>query len=260
MAGMAAYLQNQLRSHLFRTASFAKPGALYIALFVGGVEVSGGGYQRVNLPPGDANWSAEATDGQTKNLVDVVFGSPTTLWGQVNEFAIFDALTAGNMLFGRTAITPKNVNAGDGPPSFPAGWITIDVDTAGVLGAYLQNQLRAHIFRTGSFAKPAVLAIALYAGAAEVSGGNYARIALNPGDANWSAEVTDGQTKNSATITFNPPTATWGAPVDNMAIFDALAGGNLLFGPKPLLNPKNIGNGDPGPQFDVGTLSIDFDI
>src|SRR3972149_4252036 len=83
---------------------------------------------------------------------------------------------------------------------------------------YLEGQIRAHIFRTASFTKPTVLAVALYTaapgdagGGTEVSGGSYARVQRDPLDANWTAaSATDGLTGNAADITFPTPTANWG--------------------------------------------------
>ena len=64
------YLENKLIDHLFRAGTFAKPTALWVALFTGspadaggGTEVTGGSYARVNLAPSDTNW--RATQGGT---------------------------------------------------------------------------------------------------------------------------------------------------------------------------------------------------
>src|SRR5688500_13817999 len=83
---------------------------------------------------------------------------------------------------------------------------------------YLEVELRKHIFRTGSFTKPTVLAVGLFTaapsdsgGGTEVSGGSYARVQRDPLDANWTgASATDGLTDNAADIVFPAPTANWG--------------------------------------------------
>lgn len=108
---------------------------------------------------------------------------------------------------------------------------------------YAENQVVDHIFRTSSFTKPTTLAVALFttapsdaAGGTEVTGGSYARVALNPLNTNWNATQggtagassgTGGLTDNATAITFAAPTANWGA-VTAMGIFDATSGGNLL--------------------------------
>lgn len=129
---------------------------------------------------------------------------------------------------------------------------------------YLEGQIRAHIFRTATFAKPTVIAIALFTaapgeagGGTEVSGGSYARVSLNPLDANWSApDTTGGQTANLSAITFPTPTANWGT-ITHFGIFDAAAAGNLLFY-GPLSTPRVVANGDPAPLFAIGALSVTF--
>ena len=127
---------------------------------------------------------------------------------------------------------------------------------------YLEVELRKHIFRTGSFTKPTVLAVALYTvtpsdsgGGTEVTGGAYARVSVNPLDANWSgASATDGLTDNVAAITFPVPTANWGTVVA-FGIFDAATAGNLLVW-GPISPSKTINNGDPAPAFAAGALDV----
>jgi hypothetical protein len=129
---------------------------------------------------------------------------------------------------------------------------------------YLEGQIRAHIFRTASFTKPAALHIGLFTGApsdsgggTEVAGGAYARVARAPLDANWTAaSSTDGITTNAAAIVFPAPTANWGT-VSHFAIFDASSGGNMLFHGE-LSQTRVINNGDAAPEFAAGALSITF--
>lgn len=124
---------------------------------------------------------------------------------------------------------------------------------------WLEVEIRKHLFRTGSMAKPNSLEIALYTaapgetgGGTEVSGGSYARVARNPDDANWTAvNSTSGHTDNAAAITFPTPTANWGVVVG----FGVFLDGNLaVYG--SLDTPKTVNNGDPAPTFAIGALSI----
>jgi len=133
---------------------------------------------------------------------------------------------------------------------------------------YLEGQLRAHIFRTASFTKPTVLAVALHtanpadtgAGAEVANAGGYARVARNPLDANWTAaSATDGVTDNAAAITFPSPVgANWGV-VTHFGIWDSAtygAGNLICYG--TLTTPKTINDGDAAPSFAIGTLDITF--
>jgi hypothetical protein len=124
---------------------------------------------------------------------------------------------------------------------------------------YLQDQIRKHLFRTGTFAKPTVLAIALHtanpgdAGGSEVTGGTYGRVPLNPLDANWSAGTpTDGTTVNLAVIQFAVPTAPWGT-VTHVSCWDSVSGGNMLLY-ATLGAPKVVDIGT-DTKFQIGTLA-----
>jgi hypothetical protein len=134
---------------------------------------------------------------------------------------------------------------------------------------YLEGELRKHIFRTGSFTKPSVLAIALLTAApndastgatiTEVANSNgYARQTLNPLDANWSAaSSTDGLTDNVSAITFPTATGSWGT-ITHVAILDSAthgAGNVLFYG--TLAVSKTVSSGDVF-KFNAGDLDITF--
>lgn len=132
---------------------------------------------------------------------------------------------------------------------------------------YLENQLVDHIFRTSSFTKPSVLAIALVTSAAndsqtgatisEVPDSNsYARVQLNPLDANWAAPVGgDGVTSNLAAIEFPQATGPWGTVV-GLAILDSAThgAGNVLFWGNFAEN-KTVGTDD-SVTIDIGNLTV----
>src|SRR3990167_4285513 len=100
MSAASDYLEDKIRTHIYRTGSFTKPTVLGHALYTaapgeagGGTEVTGGSYARVDRPPLDANWTAaSATDGLTDNAADIVFPAPTANWGQITHFAQLDAV------------------------------------------------------------------------------------------------------------------------------------------------------------------------
>jgi hypothetical protein len=135
---------------------------------------------------------------------------------------------------------------------------------------YLENKLIDHLFRAGTFAKPAGLFIGLLTaaptdagGGTEVSGGSYARAALAPSDTNWKATQggttgassgTTGLTSNAVAITFPAPTANWGT-VTHFGIYDAASAGNLLIW-DALTAARTILNADPAPSFGPDALQI----
>ena len=106
--GFSQYLENAQLNWLKGTAFPAAPANLFFALFTtppangvtaGSVEVSGGSYARPSLVAsttiGVPSGAAPAT---SVSIAAVTFVSPTASWGTVTGWAVFDAVTAGNML------------------------------------------------------------------------------------------------------------------------------------------------------------------
>jgi hypothetical protein len=137
------YLENLIIDHLFRTRTWTKPAALYVALFTsgpsdsgGGTEVTGGAYARVAFAPLDTNWNAtqggtsgnsSGTTGLTSNALAITFPAPTANWGTVSHFGLFDAVTGGNLLVWDALVATRTILSGDPAPSFPVGALQITV-------------------------------------------------------------------------------------------------------------------------------------
>lgn len=134
---------------------------------------------------------------------------------------------------------------------------------------YLEGEIRKHYARSGSWTKPSVLAVALItaatsdadtgASANEVPNSNaYARTALNPSDANWTAaSATDGLTDNASDITFPTATGSWGT-ITHIRMVDSTthgAGNCTMHG--ALAASKAVGTGDIF-KFVAGALDITF--
>jgi len=129
MAGsLTDFSENELLDHILGTGSFTSPTNVYSSLFTvaptdagGGTEVTGGSYARV-ITAFDA-----AASGATANTANVNFPSATAGWGTVVAFAIFDAITAGNMLFWGDLTVSKVVNSGT-QARFLAGDVDLTLD------------------------------------------------------------------------------------------------------------------------------------
>lgn len=122
MASMTTFLKGEYIKHTFRSGSMTKPSALYVALFVGATEVSGGSYARVAHGPSDATWTDQSVgNGRTANIGAITFPAPTAVWGAVTGFKVFDASTGGNELVAGSLTTTKTVNNGDPAPTFADG-------------------------------------------------------------------------------------------------------------------------------------------
>lgn len=136
---------------------------------------------------------------------------------------------------------------------------------------YLEKQWASHIFGSGTYTKPSVIAIALCRNAPtdaqtgatipEVSNANaYARQTLNPSSTNWLDPIlADGNCGNLQTITFPADTtADWGW-VSGVAICDSATygAGNVLF-QGTLTTPKLVQVGDQM-VFSVSGITVQLD-
>jgi hypothetical protein len=114
MANMSDFLENKVLDHCLGTTSWVKPDSVYVALFTtalgdtgGGTEVSGGGYSRQQ-----ATFSAAAL-GSTSNSGDITFPIASGSWGTVTHIGIYDAATAGNMLWWGQLSAAKTIDTND---------------------------------------------------------------------------------------------------------------------------------------------------
>jgi hypothetical protein len=145
MAAMSDYLENKLVDHIFRGISFTAPTTMYLGLLTvapsdigDGTEVTGGSYARVANNPLYSTWKgtnnevtnvpSSGTSGTTSNAGIITFPAPTANWGVVTHFAIYDASSAGNLLFWGALSITKTINNGDSAPSFASSALTIQLD------------------------------------------------------------------------------------------------------------------------------------
>lgn len=128
MAGLSTFTINKIRDHIYRTATWSKPAALYVSLhegdpgLTGANEVSEGWYARVQRNPGDANWD-DVADGVAELIAALAFGNPTGMSGSiiVTHVGVWDASTSGNFIQGGALTQSKTINNGDAAPEFEAG-------------------------------------------------------------------------------------------------------------------------------------------
>ena len=114
MAAFSNYLENALINGTLRATSYTAPTTVYVGLFTddptdagSGTEVSGNAYARVSAT------FAAPSNGAAATNADVQFPQATGTWGTVTHFAIFDALTTGNMLYHGALTTSKTIEIGD---------------------------------------------------------------------------------------------------------------------------------------------------
>lgn len=103
-------------------------GPYYLALFTtapsetgGGTEVSGGAYARQAVTFG------APSGGSMKNSAAIEFPTATANWGTATAWGLFDAATAGNLIWYGDIDTPKELLSGD-IYRINAGSLTLTMD------------------------------------------------------------------------------------------------------------------------------------
>ena len=228
MAAQSDYLRTKLLNFLDGTA-YSPPATVYLGLFVtpvnsdgSGTEVAGGGYARQALTfaaasAGSIATSASATFAPLDSAeANTVFG-----WG------IFDASSAGNLLFYGNVATPIQVAANTNLV-IDAGAITISRPTGSAMTEYLTNAWLDKVLRNQAFSAPAAVYLGMLTvapdddgtGGTEVAGGGYARQAQG--------FTVSSDTAVGAIVSFVPLDSAEANAVVAHGWWDAASAGNLL--------------------------------
>jgi hypothetical protein len=131
MAGKSTTYEARTLEYNLGLSAPASPSGTYLALFTvaptdssaGTGEVSGGGYARQAI-----TWGATSGGSPTSvsNSATITFPTATASWGTIVAFAVFDAATAGNIIYWGT-LTSVTVNASN-QVVVNAGSLTITED------------------------------------------------------------------------------------------------------------------------------------
>lgn len=116
MAALSDHAENLLLNFLMTSGTATRPTAWYVGLFTaapndagGGTEVSGNGYSRQAV-----SWdTASGTGGTTSNSTAETFTASGGNWGTITHIGIFDASSAGNLLWHGSLTASKTINDGD---------------------------------------------------------------------------------------------------------------------------------------------------
>lgn len=114
MSAASDFLENKLLDHSLATTAYTAPAAVYVGLFTSdptdagtGTEVSGGSYARQS-----ATFSA-ASGGSASTSATITFPSATANWGTITHIGLYDASSAGNLLYHGAVTTSKTIETGD---------------------------------------------------------------------------------------------------------------------------------------------------
>jgi len=134
MAGSKSdFLELELLDQMLGALAYTAPATLYIGLYTvaptdagGGTEVTGGSYVRKSVTNNKTTWTAAAA-GAVSNAIEITFVGATASWGTVVAFGIFDAESAGNLLYWADLTTNKTIDSGD-TAKFAVGDLNISED------------------------------------------------------------------------------------------------------------------------------------
>ena len=127
---LSNYTENAILDHITGDSAFAMP-TVWVGLSTanpgetasGLAEPSGGSYARVAV----AGLWAAAANGSKSNDTEIAFPTATGSLGTITYFALFDADTAGNMLWYGILTQSKIVVSGD-TPKFDVGTLVLNAD------------------------------------------------------------------------------------------------------------------------------------
>jgi hypothetical protein len=130
MSKMSNYLEKKLLDHVLTNTAYTPPTKVYLALFTSdptdagsGTEITGGAYARQEITFG----AASSPGGTSSTTADIVFPVATANWGIVSHVGIYDASTAGNLLFHGALNTARTINI-DNQLVILAGELTVVLD------------------------------------------------------------------------------------------------------------------------------------
>jgi hypothetical protein len=116
MSAMSDYLEGKFLDHFLGTASTSAPAAVYLSLHTAnpaddasGAEVSTSGSAYVRK----AIAFSAASSGSASNSGAVEFDTATSSWGTITHIGIWDASSAGNLLFYGALDSSKAIASGD---------------------------------------------------------------------------------------------------------------------------------------------------
>lgn len=252
MGSISDFLEDELIDHVFDTGAYTPP-TVYVALSTtepaddgSNVSEPSDGYARV----AHSSWDA-ASSRLTENTGVITFPQASGDWGTITHYALYDALTDGDMLGAGALSVSKNVVSGN-TPTIADGEIEISFNSGGI-ATFLANELLDHVFGNGVYSAPTV-AVALStadpaddgSGLAEPSNG-YAR----PLVSGWDVSSA-GATANTASIEFDTPTGSWGE-VTHSALMVSGESDVLFYG---TATPSQTPNTGDSVQFVSGELDI----
>jgi len=125
----ANFLETELLDHVFGGNAYTAPSTLYLALHTANPDEDGSGTEVSTSGTAYARQTVTFTVSGNTATTDAVVEFPTATanFGTVSHVAVWDALTAGNMLAYAALTTSKTIETGD-VLRLPTGDLDITLD------------------------------------------------------------------------------------------------------------------------------------
>lgn len=265
MGSLSNYAELELLDHLALTA-YSSVGTVFVALSTADFTEDGSGAAE---PVGN-NYAREACSFGTAGIVSrtitsdslITFNQSSGSWGTISHWAIYDDVSAGNMLAYGAFTTAKNVANGK-TPTIAADEIDILFNANGISDyaaeAWLDLMFRDQTFTVGqnwvALCDAAPTDSSTGSTISEPSGNNYgrARVYENGGTTPTWELAASGAMQNNDQIDFATPSGSWGT-ISHFAVCDASTNGNMLIW-AAVDTPETPLNGDPV-YFAAGALDV----
>ena len=253
-----------------RTAYPSRPSTLYFALFTiaptaggGGTEVTGGSYARKGMAANSTNFAVISGTSPLVNSVAITFPLATVDWGTVVAWGIYDAATAGNLLFYDALAASSLIVAGQRASIAASG---ISISMVGHFSNYMNVSLLNHIFNSTAFPTItnhyyglSISGVTATGLTSETSGSGYARALLANNKTNYgnAGAVEENTVYNDVAVATYSPIAAWsgGSVQAYFGIYSAVTGGNFIWG-GAIGTPLSMTSGVGGYQFGAGEIAL----
>jgi len=132
MTAFSDYLENELLDHTLKNLAFTSPSAVYVALATASFADDNSGTANEISTTGTAYARqtatfAAASGGSASTSATITFPTATANWGTITHFGIYDASTAGNLLYHGALTASKVIDNGD-TFEIQAGNLTVTLD------------------------------------------------------------------------------------------------------------------------------------
>ncbi len=247
MSQLSDYAENEIVDHILGTGSWPQPPAIFVSLHTAAPDEDASPSNEVNAtwyarkqPATGWNTASTSSPYNATNNGDITWDAVTGSSLTVTHVALWDASTAGNMLWWKAVTTSKLFVVGAAPKILDT---ELSIQANDNFSNYLKPKIVDHMLKNTAFNSPGTTYLAMYTTnptaadtGTEVSGGGYARQSVT-----WNA-ASGGVADNNGKIDFGTASANLGS-ISHFGIRDASTSGNLLvFG--TWNSAKTVDNGD----------------